>query len=93
MSSICTECQQRIYNYGFICLDVMRTVCFHTLELNICFYDEKYTENWIKTVIKFLESKKLIVTLDIEKDKVAMRANSSDGSYDERKKLFCWCNK
>lgn len=90
-SSICESCSEKIDRYGFICLDLMNEVCENTLKFKTCCYHEYDSDQHIRLIIGFLESKQLLLTTDIYNPYVLILPNTSIGKYDQNRKVFCWC--
>lgn len=88
---ICAHCINRIKDYGFICFDIMDSVCRNTLSCDISYYDDSYDSEKNKPVIKFLESKNYLITTEIDELMVVIRPNLDHGSFDEQAREFCWC--
>jgi|SRR5712671_1835029 len=88
---ICEICTARIHSYGFICLDLMDRICSSSLNLNVCYYDEKSLKH-TGQVIRFLELKGLLVTRDIQEGKITVMPNLSRCHFNGEDETFCWCD-
>lgn len=87
---ICITCMARIENYGFICLEIMHKVCTDALNFDLYYYDERDCPRYINTIVKFLESKRLLVTTDMG-SYIGIRPNINQEECMEG--YFCWCDR
>lgn len=88
---ICPACTTRIQDYGYICLSIMQKVCEASSQNDFVFYDEKEAPGSMQGVVKFLESKMLIVTTEVAKDCIGILPYKRSENYDYINNLFCWC--
>lgn len=85
---ICSECSERLRNYGFICFDLMQRICEVYLDANIVALAPS-CPTYLHTIVSFLERKGLLVSSDIELD-IMLKPN---GRYDPGRNVYCWCKR
>lgn len=87
---ICELCSERIEGYGFLCLYVLELICKNTFENQALSYRESKTPKEVKTVIKFLESKGIVLTIEIDRTIVAVVPYVT-GILEKEQRMYCWC--
>jgi hypothetical protein len=82
---ICDKCSSRLRSYGFICKDLVDTICDSYLKGRIVKYHEDQP-SYFKTIIAFLEMKKIIRTTDGPDSYIYVKPVIEEG-----RGYFCWC--
>lgn len=90
---LCSTCENRIEQYGCLCVEFMQELCENAFKGDSLCYHETHSPLHVKTIIKFLENKQFVVSSDLLSDVVVIMPNLTSGSFNDEKKVFCWCER
>lgn len=86
--NLCSLCSQRLATYGYPCLTFITNICKALHSHQIPFYLDHQSRN--SQVAIFLESKKIVITTEIDINKIAILPNCPLNPVNG---VFCWCDK
>ena len=90
-SFICDDCANRLDEYGFICCDLVDTICGHTFHGFAPLYHDVASHYAFKKPIAFLETKGYLLTTDIFDDFIAVLPTNFSVEIYAEEEIFCWC--
>lgn len=88
---ICGECLNQIMAYGHPSYIIFKDVLKATLNGGSFVLENNPENEDFYEVIKFLESKRYIITTEVSKDEIGIITNYTSAYFDIEKNYLCWC--
>jgi hypothetical protein len=91
--NICTKCAIEFASYGCPCIVLMELLVSKMLVDECAVYDEKTFKDIsiIKQAVKFLESKKYLISTEVDQTSIAIYPNLSTCKFNYETNILCWC--
>lgn len=90
MNILCQKCKENLSEYGAPYQELYEEILFlNSQEINI-FIDEFKCKSYLRTLVKYLESKSLIITTETSKNKILVKVNHKILFYNEEFDKFCF---
>lgn len=85
---LCETCKKRLFSYGQLALFIVQAACDQAILSVPILIDEEDATTWnsLAPVIKYLEGKGYIVTIEIDDCRLSVKPTNYDVS-----EVFCWC--
>jgi len=88
---VCKYCQEDLEEFGFICFEILETVCQNYIDGEESFYCDSEFRSSITKTIRFLEHKGYVLTTEAENGLVEITPWNYCGDFYDDEELFCWC--
>jgi hypothetical protein len=88
---LCFDCQNRFYNYGYMCSEVIDMIYkSHLCSINTMYHDFLEDKGFLST-IKFLERKGYLISTECEGGFCYVKLNDAKFIYNQDTQVICWC--